>query len=153
MSINEILAGGGISLLVLLTIIQIAPIQVNPWSAIARALGRTLTSDVAKELKEVKETQKEIEKKLDDHIYEDDRREADANRIRILAFNGELLGNVLHTTEDFYEVLHEIDLYELYCKEHPEYPNSRAVHAIANIRRIYDERLEKHDFVSCYAEK
>lgn len=34
MSLQEIITGGGISLFVLLTIIQIAPIKVNPWHAI-----------------------------------------------------------------------------------------------------------------------
>lgn len=44
------------------------------------------------------------------------------------------------------EALSEIDFYERYCKEHPEYENNRAVLAIQNIERVYSERLEKHDF-------
>ena len=31
---------------------------------------------------------------------------------------------------------------------HKDYENNRAVHAIANINRVYDERLAKHDFLS-----
>ena len=50
MSLQEIITGGGISLCVLLTIIQIAPIKVNPWHAIAKVFGRAINDDVLKEL-------------------------------------------------------------------------------------------------------
>ena len=33
-------------------------------------------------------------------------------------------------------------------RDHEDYRNNRAVHAIANISRVYDERLQKHDFLS-----
>ena len=32
-------------------------------------------------------------------------------------------------------------------EEDKDYANGRAVHAINNIGRVYDERLEKHDFL------
>lgn len=146
MSIQEILTGGG-ALIVLATIIQIAPIKINPWSALVKALGRAINADVLKELAEVKKKQLETEKKLDKHIRVDDERDADMHRTRILQFNTELLRDIKHTREDFIEILAEIDDYELYCREHEDYKNNRATHAISNIKRIYDERLEKHDFL------
>lgn len=147
MSIKEILLNGGGVLLVLLTVIQIAPIKVNPWSAIARLLGKAINADVLKELDDVKGEVKETQKTLDEHIRMDDERNADSNRQRILQFNNELLRDIPHTEEDFIEVLGEIDIYEDYCKTHPEYKNNRAIHAIAHIGKVYDERLEKHDFL------
>ena len=147
MSIKEILLNGGGVLLVLLTVIQIAPIKVNPWSAIARLLGKAINADVLKELDDVKGEVKETQKTLDEHIRMDDERNADSHRQRILAFNNELLRDIPHTEEDFIEVLGEIDFYEDYCKTHPEYKNNRAIHAIAHIEKVYDERLEKHDFL------
>lgn len=45
------------------------------------------------------------------------------------------------------EVLADIDFYERYCETHKEYKNNRAIRAIANISRVYDERLIKHDFL------
>ena len=140
MDLNEIFMGGGGVLVVLLTLVQIAPVKVNPWSAIAKAVGRAVNADVAKELCEIK-------KKLDDHVTMDDRRTADGHRTRILHFNNELLRSIDHTEEEFNEVLAEIDAYEEYCEEHPEYPNNRAVLAIENIRSNYKERLQKHDFL------
>ena len=77
----------------------------------------------------------------------DDRRTADGHRARILHFNNELLRDIGHTQEEFFEVLAEIDAYEKYCREHPEYPNNRAVLAIDNIQEVYKERLKKRDFL------
>ena len=147
MSIKEILLNGGGVLLVLLTVIQIAPIKVNPWSAIARLLGKAINADVLQELDDVKGDVKETQKTIDEHIRIDDERNADSHRQRILQFNNELLRDIPHTEEDFIEVLGEIDIYEDYCKTHPEYKNNRAIHAIAHIGKVYDERLEKHDFL------
>lgn len=133
MSIQEILAGGGGVLVVAMTLVQIAPVKLNPWSWLARAIGRAVNAEVIK--------------KLDDHITMDDRRCADGHRTRILHFNNELLRDIDHTKEEFIEVLAEIDAYEKYCREHPEYPNNRAVLAIENIQEVYKERLKKHDFL------
>lgn len=133
MSLQELLTGGGGLLLVAMTLVQIAPVKVNPWSWLARTVGRAVNAEVIK--------------KLDDHITMDDRRTADGHRARILHFNNELLRNLPHTKEEFIEVLAEIDAYEHYCSEHPEYPNNRAVLAIENIQEVYKERLKKHDFL------
>ena len=141
MSLNEIMAhlwgglpyaGGG--LFVLLTLIQLAPIKVNPWSWLAKTIGKAMGIAA-------------IEKKLDEHIATDDRRDADSHRVKILQFNNELLRSINHTKEEFIEVLAEIDAYERFCKDHPDYPNNRAVMAIENIRENYKERLKKHDFL------
>ena len=147
MNLQEIITGGGISLFVLLTIIQIAPVKINPWGAIAKAFGRAINAEVLKELAEMKATQKETREKLEAHIDMDDERMADVHRTRILHFNTELLREIDHTKEEFIEALADIDEYEQYCKDHPNYKNNRAVHAVANIKRVYDDRLEKHDFL------
>ena len=42
MTLEEILLGGGLGTVALLTLIQIAPVKVDPWSAIAKALGRAI---------------------------------------------------------------------------------------------------------------
>ena len=140
MSVQAILVDGGGLLLVLMTLVQIAPVKVNPWSWVAKMVGKAVNADVSKELGA-------ISKKLDDHVTMDDRRTADGHRARILHFNNELLRDIDHTKEEFIEVLAEIDAYEKYCREHPEYPNNRAVLAIENIREVYKERLKKHDFL------
>ena len=140
MNIHEWIIGGGGLLCALLTLVQIMPLKVNPWSAIAKAVGRAVNADVLRELDTVT-------RKLDTHIRVDDERNADSYRTRILQFNNELLREIMHTREDFIEILAVIDDYERYCREHKEYKNNRAVCAIENIKRVYMERLQKHDFL------
>lgn len=140
MTLQEILAHGGGVALVAMTLIQIAPVKINPWTAIARAIGWAINRDVLAKLEETRQT-------LDSHIRADDARNADMHRAAILRFNNELLRDLPHTREEFIEVLNEIDLYERYCESHPDYKNNRAVHAVANIKRVYDDRLVKHDFL------
>ena len=69
MTAAEILAGGGI-VLAAMTLIQIAPIKLDPWSAIARAVGRAINKDVIDKLDETREI-------LDTHIKMDGARTAD----------------------------------------------------------------------------
>ena len=140
MTAQDILLGGGGLLIAALSLVQIAPVKWNPWSALAKALGRAINADLLKELADTRAT-------LEKHIRLDDERNADGHRAKILAFNTELLRGIDHTREDFIEVLAEIDQYESYCRAHPDYKNNRARHAVANIGRVYDERLKKHDFL------
>lgn len=145
--LQEILLGGGGLLLVVLSLVEISPIKINPWSGLAKWLGRAINADVIKGLETVKATQAETRQRLETHISTDEKREADNCRARILRFNNELIREIPHTKEEFVEVLKDIDDYERYCREHKDYSNGRAVHAVANIGRVYDERLEKHDFL------
>ena len=140
MTLDKLLAYSGGGLFVLLTLVQIAPVKVNPWSAIARWIGKAINGEVLGKLGR-------LEARLDEHINTDDKRDADSHRVKILQFNNELLRSIDHTKEEFIEVLAEIDAYERFCKDHEDYPNNRAVLAIENIRENYKERLQKHDFL------
>ena len=140
MKLTEIIAAGGGLLAAVMTLLQIAPIKLNPWSWMAKAIGRAINGEVLAKLGQVEE-------RLDKHITMDDRRTADGHRSRILHFNNELLRDLPHTKEEFIEVLAEIDAYESYCRDHKDYPNNMAVLAIDNIRSTYKDRLKKHDFL------
>lgn len=136
------------------TLIQISPIKINPWSMVLdmlkwlwRAFCRSLNEDVLKKLAIMETEQKETMDRLEQHIKLDDEREADKVRTSILHFNNELLREIPHTKEEFVEILAKIDWYNNFCETHKDYKNSRAVHAIANIERSYDDRLKKHDFL------
>ena len=147
MPLEEIIGWSGAGLFVLLYLIQISPIKINPWTALARWLGRAINGEVIKILDEVKTAQKDNTDRLNEHIRMDDERNADEHRAKILRFNNELIREIPHTKEEFTDILADIDVYERYCKQHPEYKNNRASHAIDNIGRVYDERLAKHDFI------
>lgn len=144
---RDVFLGGGAGLVAILSLVEIAPVKINPWRAVARAIGRAINGEVLESVEDVKRAQRDTRKALDEHIQSDDERNADTLRMRVLHFNNELLRGDRHTREDFIEILAVIDAYEQYCKNHPNYRNNRASHAIANIGRVYDERLKLRDFL------
>ena len=147
MTLDEILLGGGLGAAAVLSLLEIAPIKVNPWRAIARGIGRALNGDVLDRLAQVQKAQQDTSSALEAHIKDYDEYKADEHRAAILAFNTSLLRGEKHTQEDFFDVFRHIDQYENYCRTHRGYKNNRAVHAIANIGRVYDERLKARDFL------
>lgn len=125
---------------VLLSLLEVSKIPINPWSGLAKLIGNALNADVLAEVKQTK-------KRLDGHIATDDERNANLLRTQILRFNDELVDDRKHTKEHFDEILSIIDEYETYCRTHEDYKNNKCAHAVANISRVYDERLEKRDFL------
>lgn len=126
MDLPELISSGGLTLVAVLSLIQIAPIKVNPWSSIARAIGKQLNGEVLDKI---------------------DENEAKNARYRILRFDDEIRHGKKHTEEHFNQILDDIDMYNDYCREHPKYPNSKAVLAIANIKRVYAKCKDEDSFL------
>ncbi len=147
MNVGEILGLSGGGLILLLSLIQIAPVKINPWTWIARKIGRAINGEVLDEIANIKKKQEEAREQLEKHIQDDDERDESLNRRRILEFNIKLMRNENYTHEYFTDVLQDIDEYERYCKDHPGYKNNRARLAIENIRRVYEEHMRKGDFL------
>ncbi len=127
MSLLEFVAEGGGVLLALLTVIQIVPVKINPWSKIARSIGRAMNVEIMDKLNES---------------------EATDARYRIIRFDDEIRHRVVkHTEEHFNQIMSDIDEYERYCSTHPDYKNSKAVMAIENVRRTYEKCRKENSFL------
>ena len=126
MDLTEVILGGGLTLVGVLSLIQIAPIKIDPWSSIARAIGRQLNGEVLDKI---------------------DQNEAKNARYRVLRFDDEIRHGKRHTEEHFNQILDDIDMYDDYCREHPKYPNSKAVMAIANIKKVYEKCKNEDSFL------
>ncbi len=79
--------------------------------------------------------------KLDERINEN---QAILARTHILRFDDELLNDVKHSKEYFSQTLQDIDVYEVFCMDHPNFKNSFATAAINHIRSTYDDLLKTH---------
>ena len=139
MTMEEIATGGGI-LLAAMTLIQIAPIKLNPWSALAKAIGRAINGEVIakvdrleRELLGMKENQEE--------------RDAISCRASILHFGDETIHGVRHTKEHFDQILRDITTYERYCDDHPNFENNTTVLTSQRIKDIYEDCLKTKDFL------
>ena len=58
MNLKELFWSGGGMVLVLLSLIEVSPIKVNPWSRLAKIIGHALNAEV---LEQQKQTQKKLE--------------------------------------------------------------------------------------------
>lgn len=127
------LDGAALWLVIILSLVQIAPIRINPWTWLAKWAGNAMNGDIVREVRDLRE---EFDVSL-----------ANQARTRILRFNDELLRKDRHSKEMFDSVLEDVDSYERYCSEHPLYKNSKAVLAIANIKRCYEKCEQNNDFL------
>ena len=117
--------------------------------ALVTLLSATAVWDFAKFLINRKDDTKaqivEVKKsinKLGERINEN---QAILARTHILRFDDELLNDVKHSKEYFSQTLQDIDVYEAFCMNHPNFKNSYATAAINHIRSTYDDLLKKHN--------
>lgn len=133
------LYGGGI-ILILMSLIQITPIKLNPWSAIGRWIGRAINGEV---LEKVETLTQDVKK----NKAEDEEQWVSLSRTNILRFGDELLHGISHSKEHFDQVLDDISKYENYCRNHQDYSNGKAVATIKQIKKAYQKCLEENKFL------
>lgn len=140
MTLQQIIGGGCCLVFVGLSLIQITPIKINPWSAIFGCVGRAVNGEVVKKLDALQTDVSELRSKQE-------RMKATTARYRILRFADELYRGDKHSKEHFDSILHDITDYNLYCNQHPDFVNNMTLHAESYIEKTYDERLERGDFL------
>lgn len=137
---------GGI-LFVLSCFVQVSKIPINPWSWVARHLGRALNGEVFEAVNEIDHRLDEIESKNIERDEKEKEREALNARRRILRFADELRMKVEHSEEFFNQTMEDVDDYEKYCESHKDtFKNSKAMDAIDLIREIYHECKKENKF-------
>ena len=96
---------------------------------------------------EIEKSIKQIGARLDAMDAKADEREAINSRIRILRFGDDIRQGMLHSKDSFDQTLLDVDVYDDYCANHPEFLNNRTATTVEYIKRVYAERLEKNDFI------
>lgn len=143
MGLDTLIGGGALSIFILLSLIQIAPIKLNPWTAIGNILNKDLTD-------KVDDLKKDIDR-LEDKVNDTDdkalKRDMDQSRARILRFADEIRRHEDHSKEFFDHILDDISAYEHYCAAHPDYENEKAVLSIAKIRETYQYCDDNNKFL------
>lgn len=134
--------GGAVALLlaVLFSLVEVAPIRVNPWSWIGRKVGRMINGEVIDKVDK-------LERNLAEMKSIQDERDAKSARTRVLRFGDELLHDVRHSKEHFDNILQDIREYDNYCDEHPEFENDRMQLTAQLIKDTYRRCMEKHTFL------
>lgn len=114
------------------TLIQIAPIKINPWSWIFQAIKKALVGDLMKDIKDLK---KDV---LDERISN--------QRWRILDFANSCRQGRKHTKEEWDHCIDELVKYETRCKE-DGIVNGVFVQAALYLRNTYQTLLSNNDFM------
>ena len=157
MNLNDFLNNlnlGNLSFIVImaLSLVEISPIKINPWSIFIKWIAKLLgIVELKTEIVQVRDRMDELEKKIDNmKISEEEKeqlKEALAARRRILRFNDELLQKVRHSKEMFDDILTDISDYDRYVRMHPDFVNQKAVFAEQNVGKAYKKCMEENDFL------
>lgn len=113
-------------------LVEISPIKLNPWSAIKNFF--TANTKILAALENLDARVKNLE------INNAEEKAVNA-RIRILRFGDEILHHINHTKEHYEQTMMDIDLYETYCNEHPDFKNQITIMNIQIIKEQYAKCL------------
>ena len=122
-----------------ITLIQIAPIKLDPWGALVRLVKKWLVGTIETKIDKMSEKVDLLESQLNED-------KALRARTHILRFSDELYDGVEHTKEYFDNVLEDIDMYEKYCDAHPGFKNNKASASIEYIKETNAKLLKEHKF-------
>lgn len=122
-----------------MTLIQIAPIKINPWSWLLKLLRQALgTQQLTTQIDK-------LDKKFSKNRFNDLRR-------YILAYSREIYGGIIHSESERQEILHRIKEYEKLCEDY-DFENSYVDEEIKYIRsQPPKERLSDYEKELGYAD-
>lgn len=143
---NIIFSSGGI-IIIFLTIIQVTPIKLNPWSWIVKKIGAAFNKDLFNEITKINNTIESLEIDIRNLRNEYEEKEIINARVRILRFGDTLSHGMKPSKEHYNQILNDIDQYEKYCSSHKGFENSVATMTISKIKKSYQKNLEDDNFM------
>lgn len=122
------------------TVVQIAPIKINPWDFFLGWIGERFNSGINKKVEE-------LEKKIDQHIENSKDKNLKQQRQYIISFVDEGVNGKRHTKESFQNAIRACDAYEKYVRQN-NIKNGVIVSSISAIRLKYEQHLINADFAT-----
>lgn len=126
-------------IIVISIFIQITPIKINPWSALFKWIGKTITGNACSKIDGLINKVEKIEKDVKTN-------EKDRIRWEILDFANSCRNNRKHTRDEFQHIVALNDKYKRLLKETND-TNGVFEVEYNYIQDLYAERLEKNDFL------
>lgn len=121
-------------------VVQFSPIKINPWSWMARCIGKALNADLVSHVEA-------LDKKVDKLSSEYHEGKAMNARVQILRFGDEILQGHQCTKGHYDEILRSIKYYKEYCDDHPEFENGVTGPSAECIERKYRELWNSNGFL------
>lgn len=130
-------------IIVLFSLIEVSKFKFNPWSWLGSIVFRGVISEIKANKNEIINLKNDFDNFKKERHFND----ATAARRRILRFNDEAIMGLKHSQEHFDEIIADIDNYESFCKENPDYQNNKGKMAMQNIKKIYQKCINDNTFV------
>lgn len=131
----------------IMTVLEFSKIKINPWSWLAKNVGRAVNGELMKKMDEVEKQAIKVEEEVVKLREDVEEKDAIACRTRILRFGDEAVHKMKHSREHFEQILRDITSYEEYCSDHPKFRNNQAVLTCKRIKEIYAELLITGEFL------
>ena len=130
-------AGWAVTLvIILMSLVQIAPVKLNPWDRVLEWVGDRINGKTLRELADVDSRVSDLQKQVTD-IW------ISSHRQNILTFARECRAEIGHDAEEWNHVLSIADEYEVYCNSH-EVSNGVVKANTTYIRDLYQKLSREH---------
>lgn len=131
-NLKEWFANPGVVLVGAVTLIQIAPIKINPWTWIRKQLSELIYGEVRKDIRDVKNEITEMK--------------VQNWRWNVLDFANSCKNGRRHTLDDWKHAIEQLAEYENYI-ERSNITNGVFEEDAKYLREEYHERCKKNDFL------
>lgn len=121
-----------ITILGTVTLIQIAPIRIDPWSTLLSWIRAALIGELESDVKELKK--------------DFDAEKVSSKRWNILDFANSCRNGRLHTREEWQHVISQLKEYEV-ITDQKDIENGVIEEEAKYLRKLYAERNDKNDFL------
>ena len=147
MDIQSIAGYAALGVAGILTLIEVTPIQLDPWSALAEWIGKKLNKDITQKVKDNTDALDSIKQKTTELSDQLEKKDAEDARNHILRFGDEVKNKVRHSEEYFNQILDDITKYEKYCDSHPQFQNAKTTVTKEIIKEVYAKCVRENDFL------
>lgn len=120
-------------------IFEITPVKIKPLSWLFKWIGKVMTSDIKKDIKQLGTKVDGVQNDLQNHVVESQRRD-------ILTFANELMRGERKSYEEFRNVIKLHDRYEKYLEE-KGFENGQTTLAYDYIEKRYKECQDNNSFL------
>lgn len=138
-ALDDILTNPTVVLIGATALIQVAPIQFNPWSKILSWISEAINGDIRRDVTLLIQRQEELK-----HDFEETK--AQEKRWHILEFANSCRKNEKHDKEEWEHVISDLKEYEDYVKA-KNLPNGVIEENTKYLRELYHERIKENDFL------
>lgn len=138
-ALDDILTNPTVVLIGATALIQVAPIQFNPWSKILSWISEAINGDIRRDVTLLVQRQEELK-----HDFEETK--AQEKRWHILEFANSCRKNEKHDKEEWEHVISDLKEYEDYVKA-KNLPNGVIEENTKYLRELYHERIKENDFL------